>query len=102
MLLLQFSSVTAVLAAEIPGEIEMNEQEWEVLYRTNKARMANNLPPLSSTEKLQRAADIRKEELKTDFSHTRPDGTPCFTVLDECDIVYSTAGENIASGQRNP
>lgn len=113
VLLLQFGSVT-VWATEIPREmesgkrtlavvpkeIEMNEKEWEVLYRTNKVRMANDIPPLSSTEKLQRAAGIRKEELKTDFSHTRPDGTQCFTVLDECDVIYSAAGENIASGQR--
>jgi uncharacterized protein YkwD len=30
------------------------------------------------------------------FSHTRPNGTICFTVLDEFHVTKTTAGENIA------
>ena len=30
--------------------------------------------------------------------HTRPDGTSCFTVLDQNGINYFSAGENIAMG----
>jgi uncharacterized protein YkwD len=33
------------------------------------------------------------------FSHTRPDGTTCFTALKQFGVSYSTAGENIAYGQ---
>lgn len=33
------------------------------------------------------------------FSHTRPDGTTCFSVLAEQDIFYRSVAENIAAGQ---
>lgn len=37
------------------------------------------------------------------FSHTRPNGESCFTVLDEVGIGnYQSAGENIAAGQNSP
>ncbi len=44
----------------------------------------------------------RAKELEALFSHTRPDGSSCFTVLGEYGISYSGAGENIAAGQRSP
>ena len=36
------------------------------------------------------------------FSHTRPNGSSCFTVLGEYGVSYRSAGENIASGQTTP
>ena len=37
------------------------------------------------------------------FSHDRPDGTSCFTVLSQCGVSgFWTAGENIAAGTSNP
>ena len=32
------------------------------------------------------------------FSHTRPNGSSCFSVVDELGIGYYAIGENIASG----
>ena len=51
-------------------------------------------------EQLCIAACVRAVEMaySTKFSHTRPNGTQCYTVLNEMGISYSTAGENIASG----
>ena len=43
---------------------------------------------------------IRSKELVKLFSHTRPNGTSCFTVLEG--ISYRCMGENIAAGQRTP
>ena len=83
-------------------EISMNEQELVVLYATNKIRMINGLEPLSTTALLQEAADIRGNELGTLFDHTRPDGTNCSTVLDQLEITYNAAGENIAGGRTDP
>jgi len=36
------------------------------------------------------------------LSHTRPNGTSCFTVLSELGVGYSASGENIAAGQKTP
>ena len=50
------------------------------------------------SSKLQRAAEVRAKEITEEFSHTRPDGSTCFTVLKEFGLSYSTCGENIAMG----
>ena len=47
---------------------------------------------------LQDAAMLRAKEISVKFSHTRPNGSSCFTVLSELGISYGTAGENIAAG----
>jgi len=52
--------------------------------------------------KVTAAAQVRAKEIKTSFSHTRPDGRSCFTALDEAGASYMGAGENIAIGQRTP
>ncbi len=45
---------------------------------------------------------MRAVELNQVFSHYRPDGTLCFTALDEQNVTYYGAGENIAAGQDDP
>lgn len=80
-------------------DISINEQEWQILYYTNGIRMMNNLQPLSSFGALQSACDIRANELETLFSHTRPNGTDCYSVLNELGISYTSAAENIAAGR---
>lgn len=51
---------------------------------------------------LAKAAEIRANELVKKFSHTRPDGSKCFTVLREFGYKYSWVGENIAAGYGTP
>ena len=51
------------------------------------------LSSLSKNSKLVTTAKTRAKELATLYSHTRPDGTSCFTAYS-----YSTAAENIAYG----
>ena len=72
-------------------------KEWEVLRQTNEKRMSNGLDAVSTFKELQSACDIRAKELVTKFSHDRPSGEQCFTVLS--DIQKMSAGENIAAGQ---
>ena len=76
-----------------------SKEEWEVLKLTNKKRLSQGLEPLSMTKKMQKAADIRAKETGSCFSHTRPNGTTCFSVLSDQDILYWSAAENIAAGQ---
>lgn len=72
----------------------------QVVSLVNKHRTAAGLAPLSySNTSLMNAASKRATEQATLYSHTRPDGTSCFTVLDEYGISYRRAGENIAMGQ---
>ena len=70
----------------------------EVLKYVNEARAANGLSLLRLDQTLSAAAEVRAKEINTKFSHTRPDGTSCFTVLREFGISYRVCGENIALG----
>ena len=76
--------------------------EAEVVRLVNIERKNNGLSPLTQDSVLCKAADIRAEEINKVFSHTRPNGTSCFTALDELGVEYVYAGENIASGYRTP
>lgn len=75
----------------------------QVIILVNEERAKLGLTPLKGAERLDKAADIRAEEVSVLFSHTRPDGSSCFTVLAETGInYYSSAAENIAQGQKTP
>ena len=55
----------------------------------------NKLKPLKRNSKLENVAKLRAKEIATKFSHTRPDGTNCFTAYPNNLRGY---GENIAMG----
>ena len=61
--------------------------------------MNQGLPALSYRSDLQAAADTRAQEIISQFSHTRPDGSNCFSVVQ---VSYRALGENIAWGQPTP
>ena len=64
----------------------------QVLAQVNAERAKVGLAALRMDSELQRAAMQRSAELKVSFSHTRPDGTQCFTASSKA------FGENIAAG----
>lgn len=69
----------------------------------NEEREKEGREPLELNDDLMEACRIRAEELPELFSHTRPDGSTCYTVLEEVGIEsYRWVGENIAAGQRTP
>lgn len=70
----------------------------EVYEITNNYRSLVGVPSLTLDSSLVTAASIRAKEISDSFSHTRPNGSSCFTVLSELGISYGTAGENIAAG----
>ena len=74
-----------------------------VLSYTNKYRKEAGVANLKLDENLSTAACMRAVEMaySGNFSHTRPDGTSCFSVLSEVGANYGTVGENIAKGQAN-
>lgn len=72
---------------------------YEVLDIVNKERKADGLNELKMDKDLLGAAMIRASELVLNFSHTRPDGTSCFTAINK---PFKHMGENIAAGHSTP
>ena len=73
--------------------------QWiaEILRLTNAARTGQRLNPFPATNSQPaQAAALRANELTSTYSHYRPDGSECFTALDEYKVSWSTAAENIA------
>lgn len=79
-----------------------SEYVAEVLRLINIERQKEGLSALTTSSSLTDAANKRAIEIKELFSHTRPDGSSCFSVLDEFNVNYRSAGENIAYGQKTP
>lgn len=71
-----------------------------VFQLVNKERKAAGLGEVAFSDELSAAALVRAKEIVRSFSHTRPNGTSCFTVLKESGITYRSAGENLAYGQK--
>ena len=67
-----------------------------IISLTNQARENRGLSSLRYASEYQAAADIRAQEIVSNFSHTRPNGSGPETTLDELGCEYSSVGENIA------
>ncbi|MBW5389930.1 CAP domain-containing protein [Brachyspira hampsonii] len=84
----------------IKKELNIQKERERVTELCNEARKQNNVSvSLVLDSKLSEAAQKRAEELKTLFSHRRPNKKAFSTILREYNITYITAGENIANGQ---
>lgn len=81
------------------GEFDKARFAAEVLRLINAERAAAGLDILSESCELDQAAEKRSREIAVSFSHTRPDGSSCFTALQQAGAVYTKAGENLAIGQ---
>ena len=76
--------------------------EDEVIRLVNAERAKYGLSALKKDDGAVSAAHIRAKEIVQSFSHTRPNGTSCFTAAKEIGVSYKTAGENIAYGYATP
>lgn len=89
--------------ASTPGAVPMTagaaKYANEVLAIVNRVRAENGLGALSTTPELMNTAQLRAMETVTLFSHTRPNGSSCFTAFEQNGVSYRCAGENIAAGQ---
>lgn len=80
-----------------------NDFAQQVVDLVNAERAKNGLNPVVlGDENLNAAAQERAIEIATTQSHTRPDGSSCFTVLDEFGVADEATGENAAWGQTTP
>ena len=80
---------------EIPEDATMGEA---IFLLTNEERLKEELPTLSYNYDLQDAADLRAKECAELFSHTRPDGSSCHTVVKDFD--YKVTGENLIKADK--
>ena len=69
----------------------------ELISIINGYRQDEGIAKLTTTAALNKAAKIRVQEIVQSFSHTRPNGTLCFTVDPD-----NIQGENIAKGSGLP
>lgn len=93
------TTTTAKPTADKPDGVH-TAMELEVFRLLNEERQSQGLAPLALSMEAHAAAEVRAEEASRNWSHTRPNGQSCFTVLDEFGISYWTAGENLAMGYR--
>lgn len=83
-----------MLIRKVPSDkISVNNEEWEILRLVNIEREKEGELLLTMVDQLQTACDTREKELTDVFSHTRPDGSKCFSAISN--FKYTTAGENI-------
>jgi len=85
-----------------PGERFDRSKAEEIVKLVNEERRKNGLGELTIDETMMTAAETRAKEQKTAFSHTRPDGTDCFTVFAQYEIPANYRGENLACGNICP
>lgn len=74
----------------------------EVIDLINEERAKVGAAPLAANDTLNEVAKVRAKEIATYFSHTRPDGSSCFSVVEDLNIRWKTLGENIAGGFDEP
>ncbi len=74
-----------------PEAINFTKDQIDLTNMVNEIRVSNGLNQLKLNKELCDLAEIRVKESTVKWSHTRPDGTPYYTVNDE--LVY---GENLS------
>ncbi len=89
-------------AAVAQDEAQWKEYAEIIVSSVNDARRAEGLRELYIAPVLMNYAQVRAEELPVQFSHTRPDGSSCFSVMKDDGFFYNVAAENIAAGNSTP
>ncbi len=78
--------------------------ESQVVALVNQERAAQGLSALKINTKLSQVAELKAEDLRDlgYFSHTSPTYGSPFDMMKQFGISYTSAGENIAKGQKTP
>lgn len=75
-----------------------SNQESQLLNLVNQERRKNDLPPLKASGELNRVARIKAQDMVDNnyFSHYSPTYGSPFDMLDQYNVEYQYAGENLA------
>ncbi|MEN8699891.1 CAP domain-containing protein [Bacillus infantis] len=81
----------------------ISDMESKVIELTNAERTKNGLSALKADNSLSGVAQEKSDDMqaKNYFSHTSPTYGSPFDMMRDFGVEYSTAGENIAMGQRS-
>lgn len=90
--------------SQTPPEESTASSEYvkQVLDLVNEERAKAGIAPLTANASAEKAAAVRSQEIKSNFSHTRPNGSGFSTALTEAGVKFRSSGENIAYGQNTP
>ncbi|HDX9707612.1 TPA: serine protease [Bacillus thuringiensis] len=82
----------------------LSQFEQRVVELTNIERTKQGLPALQVDMNLSKVARLKSADMQKNhyFDHTSPTYGSPFDMMRKFDISYSSAGENIAQGQRTP
>ncbi|HDR6477209.1 TPA: serine protease [Bacillus cereus] len=82
----------------------LSEFEQRVVELTNAERAKQGLPALKINTELSKVARIKSEDMQKNnyFDHNSPTYGSPFDMMKKFGISYTSAGENIAQGQRTP
>ncbi|SKA72766.1 spore coat assembly protein SafA/uncharacterized protein, YkwD family [Clostridium sp. USBA 49] len=88
----------------VPNIDDIKKMENEVIRLVNVERTKRGLAPLTANWELSRVARYKSQDMKTNgyFSHNSPTYGSPFQMMQHFGIIYKTAGENIAMGQKTP
>jgi uncharacterized YkwD family protein/spore coat assembly protein SafA len=88
----------------VPTMQGIKSLESEVVKLVNVERSKQGLQPLKENWQLSRVARYKSADMaaKNYFSHTSPTYGSPFRMMESFGIKYSSAGENIAYGQKTP
>lgn len=89
---------------EIPDQGTISDYEKEVARLVNVERSKRGLQTLTLNAQISKVARIKSQDMvnKRYFSHTSPTYGSPFKMMESFGIRFSTAGENIAYGQKTP
>ena len=96
---INFSAVSAAQQARWNNAEDVDKFPTEVLRLVNAERAKVGALPLKLAKDLSASAYVRARELPYKFSHTRPNGSKCFTAMPQ---IGHMLGENLAGGQKTP
>ncbi|MFT9493438.1 SafA/ExsA family spore coat assembly protein [Anaerosolibacter sp.] len=103
----QISNINLIypgMKVNVPADSPEEAFEKEVVRLVNVERAKNGLQPLKENWELSRVARYKSMDMRDKgyFSHTSPTYGSPFDMMKSFGIPYSTAGENIAMGQKTP
>ncbi|KAB2338157.1 sporulation protein [Cytobacillus depressus] len=87
-----------------PASSSVSAYEQKVVELTNQQRAKYGVPALQLDVNLSKVARAKSLDMKTKgyFDHNSPTYGSPFDMMKQFGITYSSAGENIAMGQRTP
>lgn len=96
----RFGQTEARTMLEMLNAFRTGSEAWYWNSDDTEKIYVEGLQPLEYDRELEAAAMQRAAETALHFSHTRPNGTSCFSAMDEANVDWWACGENIAAGDR--